>query len=134
VLSLKRPAEAGSLKPGSFIILNGEPCKIVSSEKSKPGKHGSAKVRIVALGIFDGVKRTFVGPADAQVEVPIIEKKTGQIISISPHGVQIMDLETYETFEIPPPDEKEIKSKLAPGAEVEYWKIMGRVKIMRVKG
>jgi len=130
---LKRPAEAGSIKPGSFIILNGEPCRVVSSEKSKPGKHGSAKVRIVALGIFDGVKRTFVGPASAQVEIPIIDKRTGQVISVTPHGIQIMDLGTYETFEVAPPEDESLRSKLTPGVEVEYWEIMGRKKIMRVK-
>jgi len=130
---LKRPAEAGSLKPGSFIILNGEPCRIVSTEKSKPGKHGSAKVRIVAIGIFDGAKRTFVGPASAQVEVPMVEKRTGQVISITPHGLQLMDMETYEMFELPMPEDEEIKGKLAAGVEVEYWNILNRKKIMRVK-
>ena len=130
---MKRPAEAGSVKPGSFIILDGEPCRVVSTEKSKPGKHGSAKVRIVAIGIFDGSKRTFVGPAGAQIEIPMVEKRTGQVISVTPDGIQIMDLSTYETFEVSPPKEDDLREKLAPGVEVEYWVILGRKKIMRVK-
>lgn len=43
-----RPGELGSLKPGNLVIIDGEPCKVVSIEKSKPGKHGSAKARVVA--------------------------------------------------------------------------------------
>jgi translation initiation factor 5A len=101
---------------------------------SKPGKHGSAKARVVAIGVFDSAKRTFVKPVDAQVEVPLIEKKPGQILALLPSAVQIMDLENYEVFEAAYPDEEELKQKLASGVEVEYWRILGRTKIMRTKG
>ncbi|MCS7097273.1 MAG: translation initiation factor IF-5A [Candidatus Methanomethylicia archaeon] len=130
---MKRPEEAGSLKVGSFIIIDDEPCRVVDIEKSKAGKHGSAKVRIVAVGVFDGKKRSYVGPADSQIEVPIIEKKIGQVIAVTPKSLQVMDLSTYEVFEVAFPDEPEIRSKLSPGIEVEYWEIAGRRKIMRVK-
>lgn len=128
-----RPTEAGSLKVGSFIVIDGEPCKIVEIEKSKPGKHGSAKVRIVAIGFFDNVKRSMVAPASSQVEVPVINKSNAQVIAITPNSVQLMDLSTYEVYEVTPPEDEEIKSRLAPGVEVEVWEIMGRRKIMRVK-
>ncbi len=101
--------------------------------KSKPGKHGSAKARIVAVGVFDEAKRTLVKPVNAQVEVPIIEKRGGQVIALLPTAVQVMDLETYEILEAPLPEE-EIRSKLASGVEVEYWRILGRTRIMRTKG
>jgi translation initiation factor 5A len=65
--------------------------------------------------------------------VPLIEKKSGQVIAIVGETVQLMDMETYQTFEIPMPLEDEIKSKLAPGVEVEYWSILGKNKIVRVK-
>jgi len=44
-----------------------------------------------------------------------------------------MDLETYEVFETPFPEDEELKSRLTEGVEVEYWRILGRTKIMRVK-
>ena len=131
---MSKPVDVGSIKEGQYIIIDNEPCKVVECEKSKPGKHGSAKARIVAIGVFDNVKRSIVSPVDAKIEVPIIEKRTGQVISIAPASVQLMDLETYETFETTMPTEEEIKSRLSSGAEVEYWKILGRVKIVRVKG
>ena len=131
---MSKPVDVGSLKVGRYVIIDGEPCRIVEFSKSKPGKHGAAKARVVAVGVFDGVKRSFVKPVDAQVEAPIIEKRSGQVVAVLPTGVQLMDLETYEVFESPPPDDEELKSKLAPGVEVEYWRILGRSKIMRAKG
>lgn len=131
---MSRPSDVGSLKIGHHVLINDEPCRIVSYEKSKPGKHGSAKARIVAIGIFDNVKRNLVSPVSAQVEVPLIEKRAAQIVSRAANSVQLMDLENYEIFYTSPPDDEELSSKLAPGSEVEYWKVGERMRIVRVKG
>ena len=131
---MSRPADLSSLKIGSYIIIDGEPCKIVEYDKSKTGKHGSAKARIVAIGVFDGSKKSLLSPVASMVEVPLIEKKSGQIISITGDILQIMDLETFETFELPFPKEDEVAKLITQGAEVEYWKVLGKSKIMRVKG
>jgi translation initiation factor 5A len=127
-----KPVEIGELKEGSFVVVDGVACRVVSYDKSKTGKHGSAKIRIVAIGIFDGIKRNMVAPSDTRVDVPLVEKRTAQVISISPDIVQLMDLGNYETFEVKPP-EGEIASKLASGAEVEYWDILNEKHIIRVK-
>ncbi|RJS75455.1 translation initiation factor IF-5A [Candidatus Bathyarchaeota archaeon] len=130
---MSKPVDVGSLKTGSYVIVDDEPCRIVDLTKSKPGKHGAAKARVVTIGVFDGVKRSFVKPVDAKVDVPLIEKKTGQVIATLPNSVQIMDLESYEVFETPFPEDEELRSRLNAGAEVEYWRILGRTKIMRIK-
>ena len=130
---MSKPAGVGSLREGRYIIVDGEPCRIVDITKSKPGKHGSAKARIVAIGIFDGVKRSLVKPVDANVEVPMINKRSGQVFSVMSSGIQIMDLETYEYLDAPFPEDEDLKAKLVPGVEIEYWRIMGRVKILRTK-
>ncbi|RJS88584.1 translation initiation factor IF-5A [Candidatus Bathyarchaeota archaeon] len=129
-----RITRVGELKVGNYVIIDGEPCEIVSIQKSKPGKHGSAKFRCVAISLFDGSKRNFVSPVDANIQVPIVDKRNAQVLSITPDTVQLMDLETYEVFEVMMPREEEIRSKLREGVEVSYWKIMNRNKIMRVKG
>jgi len=125
-------AELGSLKNGNFIVIDGEPCRIVEITKAKTGKHGSAKAHVVAIGIFTGNKKTLVAPVSQRVEVPIIDKRTAQVIAVTGDTVQLMDLETYETLESEMPEEPEIRDKLQPGAEVEYWEVMGKRKIMRV--
>lgn len=130
---MSKPVDVGSLREGGYIIVDGEPCRIIEITKSKPGKHGSAKARIVAIGVFDGVKRSIVKPVDATADVPIIEKRSGQVFAVSTSSVQLMDLESYEYLDAPLPEEEELKAKLAPGVEVEYWRILGRVKIIRIK-
>ncbi|MGD0330250.1 MAG: translation initiation factor IF-5A [Nitrososphaeria archaeon] len=131
---MSRPADLSSLKIGSYIIIDGEPCKIVEYDKSKTGKHGSAKARIVAIGVFDSSKKSLLSPVASMVEVPLIEKKSGQVISITGNILQIMDLETFETFELPFPKEDEVAKLISQGTEVEYWNVLGKSKIMRVKG
>jgi len=131
---MSKPMDVGELRVGSYVIIDGEPCKIVSFSKSKPGKHGAAKARVVAIGVFNDAKKTIVKPVSAQVDVPLIEKKTGQVIALLPAVVQLMDLETYEMTESPYPEDEELKAKLASGVEVEYWQILGRTRITRTKG
>jgi len=129
-----RPEEAGSIKVGSFVVIDGEPCKVVEVEKSKTGKHGSAKARIIGIGIFDGVKRSLIVPTSSKIEVPVVRKFSGQVIALLPDTVQIMSLEDYSTFELSYPEDEELKSRLSEGVEVEIWEIMGRYKINRVRG
>ena len=131
---MSKPTDVGILKVGHHIIIDDEPCRIVEYEKSKPGKHGSAKARIVAISVFDGTKKSIVSPVDAKVDVPIIEKRSAQVISLSENQIQLMDLETFEVFFSTIPPEEEVKSKISSGSEIEYWKFYDRTKIMRVKG
>jgi len=130
---MSKPISVGSLRVGGYMIVDNEPCRIVGITKSKPGKHGATKARIVAIGVFDGVKKSIVKPVDANAEIPMINKRPGQVFSVNPNGVQIMDLETYEYVDAPFPEEKDLKAKLTIGAEIEYWQILGRIKIVRAK-
>jgi translation initiation factor 5A len=133
---MSKPMDLGALKICSYIIVDGEPCRIVSYDHSKPGKHGSAKARITAVGVFDGRPHPFVGPVSTKVDVPLIDKRNGQIISKQGEVLMIQDLETFETFETTAVDD-EIKERLqgdVNGREVEYWKVLDRIKIVRVKG
>ena len=130
---MSKPADLGSVKIGSYIILEGEACRIVEYDKSKPGKHGSAKARVVAIGVFDNVKRSHVSPVSANIDIPIIEKKTGQVISKGSNTYQLMDMESFEVFDCPIPDDESLTSKITEGSEVEYWYVLGRFKIARIK-
>lgn len=127
-----KPVDAGSLKEGSFVVIDGHPCRVIEVERSKTGKHGSAKVRMVAVGIFDGVKRTLVVPADSRVETPMVRKFSGQVLAtLGDDTVQLMSMEDYSTFEAPMPEDPDLRARVEPGVEVEVWEIMGRYKIMR---
>jgi translation initiation factor 5A len=67
-----------------------------------------------------------------QVHIPLIDKRTGQIISMTDAGIQVMDSETFETIDISLVED-EIKDKIQQGQDVEFWKVMDRTKIMRIK-
>jgi len=120
------------VKEGRFILIDNVPCKVVEIETSAPGKHGSAKVRITAIGIFDGQKRTLLKPSSADVEAPVIVKKRAQVVSIIGNTAQLMDLESYETYELPIP--QELMQSIKPGAEVEVIESMDQRAISRVLG
>ncbi|MBD6955756.1 MAG: translation initiation factor IF-5A [Thermoplasmata archaeon] len=124
-----KDVEVRELREGSYIVIDDEPCRIVEFTTSKPGKHGEAKARIVAIGVFDNQKRSVVYPVKHKVKSPIIDKKVGQVISIMGDMAQIMDTTTFETFELPIPEE--LKGSLQQGQEVQYWEAMGKRKIMK---
>jgi translation initiation factor 5A len=126
---MKQLAEVRTLKVNRYMIIDDEPCKIMSISTSKPGKHGEAKARIEAIGIFDGQKRSVVHPVKHKIHVPMIDKRTAQILSLMGDTVQLMDMETYETFEMRIPDE--FKGQLKPGQELSYLEALGRKKITR---
>jgi translation initiation factor 5A len=127
---MKELAEVRTLKVNRYVIIDDEPCKIVGLSTSKPGKHGEAKARIEAIGVFDGQKRSIVHPVKHKVHVPMIDKRSAQVLALMGKTVQLMDLETYETFEMSIPDE--FKNQLEPGKEILYLQALGKKKITRV--
>jgi translation initiation factor 5A len=128
---MKEMAEVRELKVGRYVLIDEEPCKIMSISTSKPGKHGEAKARIDAVGIFDEQKRSVVHPVKHKVGIPIIDKRSAQILALmGSEVVQLMDMETYETFEMPIPED--FKNQLQPGKEILYLQAMGKRKITRV--
>ena len=122
--------EVRTLKPNRYMLVDEEPCKILSMSTSKPGKHGAAKAMIEVVGLFDGQKRKVVSPVTDKCKVPIIDKRQAQILAIQGDELQLMDMETYENFQMPIPDE--FKDQLEPGKDVGYMVAMGRKKITRV--
>lgn len=126
-------AHAGSLRAGSYVLIEGSPCLVKDTSTSRPGKHGHAKVRIKATDIFTGSTKEIVKPGHDNVEVPIILKKKGQILSITGDDVEIMDMETFENLlaDVKSADE-DIKDKLLAGQTVMFWQVMGRIIIKQI--
>jgi translation initiation factor 5A len=124
---MKEQTEIRTLKVGRYIIIDDEPSTIVSLATSKPGKHGSAKARIDAIGVFDGQKRSIVQPVSAKIYVPIVERKGAQVLSVMGNVAQLMDLNDYSTFEIVIPPEH--VDKLEAGKDVTYLESMGKRKL-----
>lgn len=128
----KETEEVGKLKEGNYVIIDEEPCRIVKITTSSPGKHGHAKCKVYAVSPFDNQKRTFIKPSDSKVEVPIIQRSSAQVLALTGNTAQLMDLSTYETFELPIP--MDLRGELRESDEAEYIQAMGRRKIERKKG
>ncbi|MCD6381773.1 MAG: translation initiation factor IF-5A [Candidatus Aenigmarchaeota archaeon] len=126
-----KTTEIKKCKPGSFIIIDDAPSKVADLKISKPGKHGDAKARLEAIGIFDKQKRVIVKPASAKVRVPVIEKRTVQVLTITGEHAQVMDMEDYSTYEAIIPEE--IKDNVTEGREVVVWRFGKNVMIKELR-
>jgi translation initiation factor 5A len=118
-------------KPGRYVIFDGKACVVKSLDISRPGKHGHAKCRIEAVAIKDGKKVIKIMPGHDSIDSPIIEKKNGQVLSLQGEKINVMDMETYETFDIAIPDE--FKGKIVEGATIVFWTVLDERMIKEVK-
>lgn len=108
--------EAGKVREGSYVIIEGDPCEVRSVSKSSPGKHGSAKAKIKAKGVFDGKNRHITKPVDSMMMSPSVNRKTGQVVSKEGNIAQVMDMDTYETEEMELPEDL----NASEGDEIEF--------------
>jgi len=127
----KKLVGINELKVGRFIIIDDIACKVVDIQTSRPGKHGHAKCRLTAVGLTDNQKRIIVKPGHDKVEVPIIEKKDAQVLSVQGDMVSVMDMETYDTFDLKVPDE--LKDRVKEGIQIIYWIILGEKVLKQIK-
>ena len=121
----------GSLQKGNFIVIDGVACRVTDTQVSRPGKHGHAKVRLTATGLLDDKKRVIVMPGHDNVKVPIIDKRNAQVLSMSGGAANVMDSETYETFDLKIPDE--LKADVVEGCTILYWVILNDKVMKQVK-
>lgn len=122
----------GTLKEGSYVVVDGAACRVNDVSTSKTGKHGHAKTRLVAIGIIDEKKRELVMPSHDNVEVPIIDKRSAQVLSIVDDKATCMDSESFETIELVIP--AELKGQVVDGTTVLYWDVMGQKIMKTLKG
>ena len=120
---------ATEIKVGTNVIVDGVSLAVRSMDISKTGKHGHSKCRIEAFGIINGQKKVFVVPGHEKFEVPFVEKRKAQVLSKLDNKVSAMDLESFETLEIPCPDE--IKDEIGENSTVEYWNVEGELIVRR---
>lgn len=122
--------DAIEIHPGAVFTADGETYSAKSNDVSKTGKHGASKCRIEAVNLITGKKKIMAVPGRDRFEVPLIIKKRAQVLSVLENSASVMDMESYETMELP--FVEEIKGQLAPEQQVEYWDIEGKKIIMRI--
>ncbi len=125
--------EVKDLKEGDVALIDEQPCKIRSISKSKAGKHGSAKARVKGKSVIDGSKHSFTKPVDERIKIPRVVRDEAQIVADMGNRIQLMDMESYENFEIEKPEDEELRNKLEQGQTVIVKKVMDHKEITRVK-
>jgi len=128
---MKTTAIINKLKPGGFVLIDGAPCRVDKISRSSSGKHGAAKVRVDAIGILDGRRRSIVKPSGESVDVPIINKAVAQVLAIVGENAQLMDMQSYEVFELPVPEE--LKGTIQAGVEINYFEVVGIKTLKQIK-
>lgn len=75
--------QCSALRKNGFVVIKNRPCKIVDMSTSKTGKHGHAKVHLVALDIFTGKKLEELCPSTHNMDVPNVTRRELQLVIIS---------------------------------------------------
>jgi len=126
-----KPVSVGTLQKGNYVIIDGIACRVTDTQTSKPGKHGHAKVRLTGVGLLDDKKRVVVMPGHDNIETPIVEKRTAQVLSISENKANVMDSETFETFDLPIPEE--LQGQVVEGCTILYWVVLDSKVMKQIK-
>ena len=129
---VRKMTEAGKLKEGRFVMIDDEPCHIVHFSTSPPRKHEHVNATIKAIGLFDSQRHSIIRSASAKIEVPVIERGNAEVLAIVANTAQLMDLTTYETFQLP--ISLNFRGDVREGDEIEYIQVLGRRKIELIKG
>jgi translation initiation factor 5A len=127
----KKLVSVSTLQKGSYVMMGEQASRVTDIQVSRPGKHGHAKIRMSAVGLIDNKKRVEVMPGHDNIEVPIIDKKTAQVLSVHGDTANVMDVETYETFDLEIPEE--LKDKCVDGVNVLFWQILDKKVMKQVK-
>ena len=121
--------DATEMRTSTFLLLDGVAHQVKKFDISKTGKHGHAKVRMEATGILGGKKKVMVIPGHERFEVPLIEKRKAQVLSIVGETASLMDAENFENFDLIIPEG--LKDDVKEGMTVEYWDVEGKKLIKR---
>ena len=122
--------EATEMRVGTYLLIGGVAHQVKKMDISKTGKHGHAKVRFEAISAFTGKKKVMVIPGHDKFEVPMIEKRQAQVLSVSGNIASLMDSESFENLDLEIPED--LQDSVSDGVSVEYWDIEGNKLLKKV--
>ena len=122
--------EATEMRVGTYLMIDGGAYQVKKMDISKTGKHGHAKVRYEAVSVITGKKKVQVVPGHDKFEVPMIDKRKAQVLSISGEHANLMDSESFENLDLQ--ISGELKEQISEGDTIEYWNVEGEKLIKKI--
>lgn len=89
--SMCEKTDTNRLKPGSLVMIKGNPCKVTDVSTAKPGKHGSAKVILKGKDILTDKVYDCTFHAGDMVDAPLVKRVEYTLLNIDDESLQLMD-------------------------------------------
>jgi translation initiation factor 5A len=139
---VKKVVEVSKIKKGGYIIVDEDAYKVTAITHSKAGKHGHGKYRIDAASVIGGKKTSVIMGAGHKIDVPIIDKQNVQVLTVEERVEErgkerivkkianVMDIESFETFDVEIPSE--LESEVKDGVKLLLWDVLGAKQMKQV--
>ncbi|KAH9964941.1 initiation factor 5a [Russula dissimulans] len=114
--SLTFPMQCSALRKNGHVVIKGRPCKIVDMSTSKTGKHGHAKVHLVAIDIFTGKKLEDICPSTHNMDVPNVRRTEFQLVNIDDGFLNLMTVDGVSKDDVKVP-EGDLGTQITSGFE-----------------
>ncbi|KAI5785100.1 translation protein SH3-like domain-containing protein [Peziza echinospora] len=98
------PIQCSALRKNGHVVIKGRPCKIVDMSTSKTGKHGHAKVHLVAIDIFTGKKLEELCPSTHNMDVPNVTRIEYTLVFCDDGFMHLMNSEGKEKNDVKVPE------------------------------
>ncbi|KAF9040156.1 eukaryotic translation initiation factor 5A-2 [Panaeolus papilionaceus] len=119
--SMTYPMQCSALRKNGHVVIKGRPCKIVDMSTSKTGKHGHAKVHLVAIDIFTGKKLEDISPSTHNMDVPNVSRNEYQLVNIDDGFLNLMNQDGASKDDVKVPEGdigKEIQGAFDEGKDL----------------